>query len=94
MEPKLAKTITAQIPRFTKMMTEALSEQRKLAETVADKNSAIVIKSLEITETAIKAIVEIGTSDKLSDDEKDKLTDKIMKLVENVGEQASNTTEK
>lgn len=94
MDPELARSITAQIPNLTKMTTEALSEQRKLAETVADKNSEIAIKSLEINETAINAIVEIGKCDTLSDEAKDKLSDKIMKLAENAGEQAKDTTEK
>ncbi len=93
MTPELRAAIAKEVPALTKMAADTIKEAQKTAQVSIAKRSEVTKEALKVSDDAIKTIGKIAECSHLSEEERDRMTDKVMILAENAKVQAETTNE-
>ena len=91
MSPELRELICKEVPGFAKLVSDTVREAQKTVQVSITKRSEVTKASLEVADEAIKTIGKIADCSHLSTEERDKLTDKVMKIQQDAKEQSEKT---
>ena len=93
MTPELRESINKQIPALTKMAADTIKDAQKTVQVSIKERSDVTRESLKVSDDAIKTIGKIAECDHLSEAERDKMSERVMKLAEEAKEQGEKTNE-